>query len=43
VRVLPAKHDQEFAPDLRDSIERVVVQAFAQTPLVDLLKTYVTR
>src|SRR3982074_2664809 len=36
VRVLPTKHDQEFAPDLRDSIERVIVQAFAQTPLVDV-------
>src|ERR1700730_3168688 len=36
MRVLPAKHDQEFAPDLRDSIERVVVQAFTQTALVDV-------
>ena len=36
VRILPAKHDQEFTPDLRDSIERVVAQAFAQTPLVDV-------
>jgi hypothetical protein len=36
VWVLPAKHEQEFAPDLRDSIERVVVQSFAQAPLVDV-------
>jgi hypothetical protein len=36
VRILSAKHDQEFALDLRDSIERVIVQAFAQTSLVDV-------
>ena len=36
VRILSAKHNQEFALDLRDSIERVIVQAFAQTSLVDV-------
>ena len=36
MRVLPAKHDQQFGPDLRDSIQRVVGQAFSKTPLMDV-------
>ena len=34
--VLAAKHDQEFAPDLRDSVECVVVQTLAETPRVNV-------
>src|ERR1700745_4435390 len=36
VGVLAAKHDQEFAPDSRGSVERAVRQHFAETPRVNV-------